>query len=293
MFPIPYPAIFGLSFAGTVQDLGQGVTGFKIDDRVVVNRTGSRAADFRFGAYQKFPLAFEGTTVKLGPDVSFDDASATIMNLATAVSALAIHMKLSRPSLGATATPSNGKKILIYGGSSSVGGFAVKFASDAGYHVVTTSSPSNQPFVSSLGAAQVINHSQPTKELLAELESSGPYDAILDTISIPDTTNLIGELLKGQGGVFYATQPPFGPEKPFAANVERKFASYHSSLEEDANSDVGKWFFEKYLPQGLATGTVVPTRVAKIDGGLASVQGVLDKMMAGGISGKKLVLNPQ
>jgi NADPH:quinone reductase-like Zn-dependent oxidoreductase len=291
IFPISYPAILGSSFAGSVVSVGSAVTRFKVGDRVVVSRSNSTSADNRFGAYQKFPLASEASTARLDPSVPFHDASATVANLATIVSALSIHLKLPLPSLTSPAAPS-GKKILIYGGSSSVGGLGVKYASDAGYQVITTSSPANRSFVKASGAAHTVDHTLPAEKLLAELKSNGPYDAIFDAIGTPEVTSLIGKLLADEGGIYYTTLPPVNGDG-LPPNVERRFASYRAVMEEEANAKINQWFYEEYLPYGLATGKIIPTRTVVAEGGLEGVQGVLNRLNAGGVSGRKFVLNPQ
>lgn len=52
------------------------------------------------------------------------------------------------------------------------------------------------------------------------------------------------------------------------------------------------WFYNKYVPKGLESRLVVPTRQHIVEGGLSKIQGVLDLMMKGGVSGHKLVMDP-
>ena len=182
--------------------------------------------------------------------------------------------------------------MLIYGGSSSSGGFAVKYAVTAGYTVVTTSSPQNKGFVSSLGPAHIIDHTLPSSSIIDELKSQGPFSAILDTIGIAPVTDTLSAYLSSVGGGAYNTlSPPMG-NKPIPANVERKFESYPWAFEEEANKDIARWFFEEYVPKGLESGLIVPTRQHVVEGGLGKVQEVLDLVLQGGVSGHKLVLDP-
>ena len=249
-----------------------------------------KMGDNRFGAFQKFALASDSSTVKLDAHVSLDDANATTLNLATVVPELSIFAKLSRPSPSGP-SPSNGKKVLIYGGSSSLGGLSVNYAAQAGYTVITTSSPANHDFVSTLGAAHIINHKLPHDQVVSELKSNGPYEAVFDTIGLPPVTDLLGEVLAEKGAVYYTITPLMGSEKPLPVNVERVFQSYPNLLEEEEHSEVRDWFYNEYVPKGLANKTIIPTRVEKLPGGLGAVQAALDQVL--GVSGKKLVLNPQ
>jgi NADPH:quinone reductase-like Zn-dependent oxidoreductase len=281
-----YPAIIGWSFAGAVETVGEGASSFKVGDRVVVKRSLS-AHENSYAAFQKYALATELTAVKLEDKTSFEDAAATILNLATAVAVLNAHMGLDLAPVSGPAK-SNGKRILIYGGSSSVGGLAARYASDAGYEVVTTSSPKNESFVSALGAKAVIDHTQSPDVLVAALKSHGPYEGILDCIGTPPVDMLMAKVLGDRGGTYYSVLPQMSDFK-MPGNIKREFGSYSIVLENE-RKDLGEYFYKEYLPKALANGRIVPTRVERIPGGLGGVQEALDRSLM--VSGKKLIVNP-
>jgi len=292
IFPLRYPSILGISFAGVVERVGSSVTTFEVGDRVVVEKSAalntsqySTAAS----AYQKYAIADPRTTSKIEDGTSFVDAAATITNLATSVSALSIFAKLDRPS----AQPNAGnrdKKVLVYGGSSSVGAFAIQYAAQAGYTVITTSSPRNHSFVSTLGAAEIVDHTKPTHTLVAELKKRIPYHTVFDTISEPSgaTMSLLGKVLEAQGGgKIWITSPAMGPlELP--KRVETEMHSYPYDMETPETDEMRKWFYEEYFPKGLASGKIIPTRTESVAGGLQVLQGALDRIMS--VSGTKLVV---
>jgi NADPH:quinone reductase-like Zn-dependent oxidoreductase len=261
-----------------------------VNDRVAVN---ANFTNPRFGAFQKYPLAQVKSLGKLPANVSFEDAAATVVNLKTIVGALAVYMGLDRPDLDIGRKPSNGKRVLVYGGSSSVGGFAIRYLADAGYDVVSTFSPQNKEFVSTLGANHLVNHKLSPEDQLKALQSFQPYDAVFDAIGTPLVINLLYKLLAPKGGVYYTTLPLAGGEDPTPEGVERKSGSFGLALDKKENEELRRWFWEDYLPRGLSTGRVVPTRVLVAEGGLGGVQEVLDRLAAGGVSGRKFVLNPQ
>jgi NADPH:quinone reductase-like Zn-dependent oxidoreductase len=290
--PIPYPNILGTSFAGTVEEVGSDVKGFEKGDTIAAIRAGKTISDPRFGAFQKYALASTSSTAKLAPSTPLHGASAAILNLVAAISALSVHFGLDRPPLNRTATPKN-KKILIYGGSSSCGGLAIKYATTAGYTVVTTSSQRNREFVQSLGPAHVIDHYLPPEEVVAALNAHGPYDKIFDTIGLPPVTSIILDYLESQGGGSYNSLiPPVPGTRTIPQNVKRIFAPYSYAFDEEVHKPLARWIYEEYLPQGLESGLIVPTRQEVVTGGLEKVQEVLDLMMRGGVSGKKLVMDP-
>ena len=288
--PIPYPAILGTSFVGTVERFGANVTQFEVNDRVAVNRPSRFLGDPRFGAFQKHALASVSSTAKLDHSVPLQSAAAIISNLAAVVSALSVHLKLERPALAdPTLIPFRGKKVLIHGGSSSCGGLAVKYVIVAGYNVITTSSPQNHAFVASLNPTHIIDHTLPASEILEALQFHGPYDAIFDTIGLAPVTNIFRQLLIDTGGEYNTLIPMAGDEEPLPSNIARKFAAYYNALEE-AHEELSQWFYNACIPRGLAEGWIVPTRQVNVEGGLGGVQGALDKMGAGGISGHKPVM---
>jgi len=289
--PTTYPAILGFSFAGTVVEVGADVKSTKPGDRVSVARWGKIIGDPRFGAFQKYSLAVEANVSKLSPVVSLDDASGVMTNLAVVVSVLSFHMGLDRPPTTGKAKD-NGKRLLVYGGSSNVGGLAVKYASDAGYTVTTTSSPANKYFVATRSPAHIVDHTEEVEKVVAELKSFGPYDAIFDPIGTPATAAVMGNLLAETGGVYYSTLPPREDDN-LPDNVKKGFGMYGMKFNDPANAHIKKWFLEDYFPRGLVNGSIFPNPVLKLDEGLSSLQEALDSLFSGSVSGKKIVVNPQ
>ena len=291
IFPLKYPSVLGGSFAGTVQEVGSAITGFKVGDRVAVKRSAAIMPKTGSGAFQQYVLADPNTTSKLEDKTSLAAGAAAILNMATSVTALHVFLKLDRPSPAGVNPANEAKKILVYGGSSSVGGFAVLYAVRNGYTVITTSSPKNASTVSSLGPAKVIDHTQPSSAIVSELKEAGPYDAVFDSIGSADVSSIIGQVLQERGGVFYTSSPLFAPlELP--ANVERRMESYPLALENSENAEFGRWFyatFGQFLATGATDALLAPEKLEQISGGLEGIQSGLDKLIEG-VSGKKLIV---
>ncbi|KAH7314276.1 chaperonin 10-like protein [Rhexocercosporidium sp. MPI-PUGE-AT-0058] len=289
IFPLQYPAILGSSFGGTVEAVGSEVKNFNVGDKVAaVKKFGSLGN--QYGAFQRYVLVHETTTSKLAPGVDVEIAASLTGNLPTIVGLFTGRAGLDRPSLDGKSNP-KGKKVLIYGGSSSVGALGVQYVAQAGYTVVTTTSPRNNAFVSKLGAVKIIDHTQNNDSVIKALVGEGPYDLIVDTISTPDTLAITGSVVAAQGGgKLYALQPASGPET-LPEGVSRVFESWSTTLLEEENKGLLEWAFDTYLPQSLASERIVPLPVEKVDGGLGSINGVLDRMQKG-VSGVKLILDP-
>jgi NADPH:quinone reductase-like Zn-dependent oxidoreductase len=278
-----------MSLAGTVESVGPDVVAFKAGDRIATVRDGPKAADPRFGAYQQYALASVTSSSRLPDGVTFEAAAASILNTAAVATALSIHMGLDRASLMGKAEK-NGKKILVYGGSSSAGGLATSYATAAGYEVVTTSSPKHNDFVRALGPSVVIDHTKSGNQVLSDIRSHGPYDAIFDTIGTLAVTDILAEYLHSiGGGVYYSV---LGAEKPLPAGVEKKFAPYSLAMDQPQHHDFRTWFYRELVPKGLESGILVPTRPQWLEGGLTRAQEALDLMIEDKVSGRKLLMDP-
>ncbi|KAK5312650.1 hypothetical protein LTR93_011252 [Exophiala xenobiotica] len=290
LLPIQYPAILGWSFGGTVDAVGVGVTSFEVGDRVVVHRR-NEAADMRAGAYQRYVIATEDKTSKVPPEVEITVAASVIANLTTVVGLFSVRVGLDTPTLGEP-VPAKGKKVLIYGGSSSFGSLAVQYVAQAGYTVVTTTSPKHKAFVAQLGAKHVVDHTQVQDAMVQELVAHGPYEVVADSVSLPHTVQINAAVLAAQGGgKVYATVPAFRAED-LPEGVTRVFASWPEVLAEEDDAGLNSWLYSTYLPRGLLKGNIIPLPIEKVTGGLREgVKTARDKLHAG-VSGVKLVADP-
>lgn len=288
--PIQYPSILGVSYGGTVQAVGADVTGFKVGDKVAVAKA-MGVADNKYGAYQQYVITPEDAASKISPDIDVTIPASLVGNLKTVVGLFSGVAGLDKPSLD-TAPPSQKKKVLIYGGSSSLGSLSVQYVAQAGYQVITTSSPQHDDFVSKLGATQVINHRQDESNLIDEISAAGPYDLVVDCISLPKTIAVNAQVLSKQGGgKLYTVVPPLGPEN-LPSGVNREFSSWGAVFSDEKHAQLLRWAIDVYLPEGVALGKIIPLPIEKIPGGLSGVETALDRLQKG-VSGMKLVVDPQ
>jgi len=289
IYPIQFPAILGGSYGGVVEAIGPGVTDFKVGDKVAVAKKGSSQGN-QYNSHQRYVVATDDVASKVPENVSVEIAASLTTNIATVVGALGAKAGLDKPNLDAPVSP-NGKKILVYGGSSSVGSLAVQYAALAGYTVVTTSSPRNNAFVAKLGAAKVVDHTQPQQNLISELTAEGPYELLFDVISAPSTIAVAGAVLDAQGGGnLYRTTPAMGPET-LSQNITNFFAPWPTELDKPEKLHLRNWLFGEFLPQALEKGKIVPLPVEKVKGGLNGINEAIDKL-AKGVSGLKLIADP-
>ncbi|KAH1218386.1 Reticulon-4-interacting protein 1, mitochondrial [Glycine max] len=104
--------------------------------------------------------------------------------------------------LKSTARISEGQRILVVGGGGAVGLSAVQFAVAAGCSVVTTCGSQSVDRLLAAGAEQAVDY---IAEVDVELAIKGKFDAVLDTIGMPETERMGINFLK-RGGHYMTLQ---------------------------------------------------------------------------------------
>jgi NADPH:quinone reductase-like Zn-dependent oxidoreductase len=289
LFPLQYPAIIGFTCAGTIEAVGSEVTGFKVGEKVVATKARDKQGN-QYCTYQQYLLADPGWVSKVPDGIDPAVPASLVINLLTVIGVFQGKLDFDRPSLDGPAAPKN-QKVLIYGGSSGVGSLAVPYLTQAGYQVVTTTSPKNKDFVSKLNASVVLDHTQDPETLTKQLKAEGPYAAVVDTISFPNTVSMMGQVLAHQGGgTVWCMTPPMGQED-LPEGVDRWYTSWPYLLLDGEKRKVWTWALQTYLPQGLARGQIVAVPIEKVPGGLKGIDEALDRMLKG-VSGVRLVADP-
>lgn len=154
----PKDKILGADFAGIVEEVGPGVTKFKVGDRVFGEM-------LKGGAFAEYVCAPESVCGLMPEDTTYTDMACVPVAGLTALQAVLIHGKLEE-----------GESILINGSSGGVGHFAVQIAKVYGAHITAVCSSKNIDFVRSLGADKVIAYDK--KDIHKHNEV---YDLVIDT----------------------------------------------------------------------------------------------------------------
>ena len=159
--PVTLPHTPGIDVAGTVDALGEGVTGIQVGDQVVgfLPMAGP-------GAAAEYVVAPAEVLTPAPKSVALSDAAALPLVGLTAWQALFEHAKLT-----------SGQRVLINGAGGAVGGYAVQLAKQAGAHVIATAGPRSSPRVTAAGADEVIDHTT-TADIVTAV--SDPVDAVLN-----------------------------------------------------------------------------------------------------------------
>jgi NADPH:quinone reductase-like Zn-dependent oxidoreductase len=156
----PRNRTLGFEFSGVVEAIGSAVTGFKVGDQVF----GAR----QYGAWAEFVAIKESASVAMKPSsMSFEEAAAVTDGMELALACLR------------KGGPLEGRSVLIYGASGSIGTAAVQLARHFGAEVTAVCSTKNVELVRSLGADEVIDYTQ------ADFTRNGTrYDVIFDSVGM-------------------------------------------------------------------------------------------------------------
>lgn len=138
-FAITLPSGFATDFAGTVDEVGAGVSDFAVGDRVYGAATARAAADFVVIDPSHPTQTLRHTPAEIGDEVA---STLAVAGLTAAAALTAAGVKA-------------GDTVLIGGAAGGVGVFAVQLARLAGARVIGTSSEGTFDFLRRLGAEPV------------------------------------------------------------------------------------------------------------------------------------------
>lgn len=140
----------GDDISGTIHSTGSAVTEFHAGDRVAALH---RMWD-PHGAHAEFAIAPASTTFRLPPNTSFEEGATIPLCAMTAALALYQHLRIPPPW---NPVPKGTRfPLLVYGGASAVGAFALKFAKLSNCNPIITVAGEGVPFVESLNVADII-----------------------------------------------------------------------------------------------------------------------------------------
>ncbi len=156
------PAIIGWDLSGTIVEVGENVTDFKIGDAVF----GMANFPGKGNAYAEL-VAVPSTHLTLKPtNISHQEAAAATLAALTAWQTLVERGNVKK-----------GGKVLIHAASGGVGHYATQIAKHFGAYVIGTSSAKNREFVLQNGADEHIDYATENFQ-----EKVSNVDFVLDTI---------------------------------------------------------------------------------------------------------------
>jgi len=191
----PKRRILGMEIAGEVEAVGAAVTEFAVGDHVFGVKGSGAHAEF-VSVRESAPLAHKPA------GMTFEEAAAVCDGACTALACL------KRTDLR------EGKSILVYGATGSIGTAAVQLAKYFGAHVTAVANTKNVELVRSLGADEVVDYLQENFT-----KNGQTYDVIFDAVGKHSFRRCRRSLKPG--GMYIGTDPGFLWHLPLLALLTR------------------------------------------------------------------------
>jgi NADPH:quinone reductase-like Zn-dependent oxidoreductase len=186
-WPAEFPVVLGFDGAGVVEQAGAGVSAFRPGDDVFGQFMPQRV--HHWGTYADYVVASASGAMAPKP-VSLDDVQAAALPM-PAQTALAC---LDALSIG------SGETVLIVGATGGIGTYAIQMAALRGARVLATARPEAADYVTSLGAAQVLDYTRSDLVSAVRTLYPGGVDAVLDVATRdPEGLSHISQVLRAGG----------------------------------------------------------------------------------------------
>jgi NADPH:quinone reductase-like Zn-dependent oxidoreductase len=160
------PCVVGYEFAGDIESVGEGVTGFKPGQRVL--------GGSRFGAYAELVVTGASELVPLPDDWSYDEGAAFVVHYVTAYAGLVRYGSLRE-----------GESVLLHAAAGGVGIASTQVARAEGAGTIYgTASASKHDAIRGLGVDHPIDYSKQDfrKEVRRIAGEDQPLDVVMDAI---------------------------------------------------------------------------------------------------------------
>ena len=164
----PLPAVLGVDMAGTVEEVGPGVTGFTPGDEVygMVGGVGGLQ-----GTLAEYVAADADLLAHKPKDLSMREAAVLPLSTITAWEGLVDRAKVHA-----------GQKVLIHAGAGGVGHIAVQVARAFGAEVFATVSPDKKKIAEDFGATPIDYRAMSVEEYVAAHTGGKGFDIVYDTV---------------------------------------------------------------------------------------------------------------
>src|SRR5499426_621588 len=148
---VPLPVIIGLDMAGEITEVGPGVSGWKVGDRVLVNPVNKKKGlmgEMLDGGMAEYCLVATDQLVAMPQGVSFEEAASLPVAYGTAHRMLITHKTIAK-----------GERVIVLGASGGVGTGCVLLAKMLGAEVIACAGGTEKlSRLKALGADHVIDY---------------------------------------------------------------------------------------------------------------------------------------
>jgi alcohol dehydrogenase len=150
---VPLPVIIGLDMAGDIDELGPGVAGWKVGERVLVNPLNKKKGlmgEMLDGGMAEYCLVAADQLIRMPDGVSYADAASLPVAYGTAHRMLVTHNTIKA-----------GDNVVVLGASGGVGTGCVELCKLLGAHVIAcASSEEKMAKLREIGADETINYTE-------------------------------------------------------------------------------------------------------------------------------------
>ncbi|MCF8069884.1 MAG: zinc-dependent alcohol dehydrogenase family protein [Desulfobacterales bacterium] len=169
------PAVLGMDFAGTIEEVGAGVSGYTAGDEVYGCAGG--LGDLP-GTLAEYLVADANLIAPKPKKLNMREAAALPLVGITAYEGL-IRAGITR-----------GQKVLVHGGSGGVGHVALQLARHFGAQVYSTGGGDKQlELIKALGATAINYKTETVADYVAEYTNGAGFDVVFDSVGGPNMTN--------------------------------------------------------------------------------------------------------
>jgi len=286
-----------VDMSGVVVEVGQSVTSFKPGDLVIGFAHGLCSQNLDNCAFQTYVLVKANAAAIMPASMDFIKGASLPTAVGTATMCLADVFGLSIPGWTSVSNqaPSASAALLVWGGASAgVGAMTIQLARMAGLTVFATASKHQHSRLISLGATEVVDYHSPTvvDELIVAAERAGKNIVYaVDAISTEETLTAVMDTLRRSSKP--DTQSIISHTTPWPTNVARPDDIAARQVRGDdlwgRREDLCAWLYGEALPKWLQDGSIIPSPIKTIEGGIEGIQNGLNELRKG-VSGEKLVV---
>jgi len=276
----------GDDIAGTIHELGQDTSGFglKVGDRVAAFHEMGKPG----GSYAEYGISWATTTFPLPDKTSFEEGAA--LPLAALTSAIGLYARLFLPQPWTPAKENI--PLVIYGGSSAVGTYAIQLAQRSNIHpIIAVAGHAQQhveKFIDRSKGDTIVDYRNGdeavVKGIKDALKGQKLYYAF-DAVSEKGSYQNLVKVLEPQGSKITLVLP--GKDySEIPKSIEQSVTTVGSVHNE--SKDFG-YVYSRYLSKGLEEGWFKPQPQEVVPGGLEGVQKALQNLKDGKASAVKYV----
>ncbi|KAF9870974.1 hypothetical protein CkaCkLH20_11646 [Colletotrichum karsti] len=285
-------AVLGCDFVGTVEETGDKVHKLNKGDSVAGLIWGGEIKGV--GGYSEYTVADNDISFRVPKNITPEEAATLPLASMTAWLAL-----FSKDCLAIPRDSGHDASVLIWGGSSSVGLYAIQIAALHGFKVITTCSPRHFDMVKYLGAKHAFDYHD--DGVVDSIRNAAPgLKYVFDTIGNKSSSGLASQAIDESGGGLCTVRPGKANTEEVTKQTEvtdvlvwtaflkdHRYGDFHWPAHEEDHK-LGTEFFEK-LPGWVEEGKIRPNKPKIIPGGLDGVTKGFQEYRDGDISATKLV----